>query len=591
MKRTNYKKKQFKKTKRDADNMVNRALNHEDLRFSKDNDASWYTLNNQLVSDTANFSFDYPIGRPLDLGDFGSKLNGSSVPGVMAIYTAPTYGGTSWFDQGQGSSDGYLDQSSSINIAARQIYTFIRSNNSGAKNYDPTDLMIHLLAMDQLYSLIAWMKRLYGMSYVVNTRNSYYPQALIEANLVNYQEITKNRNVLRSIINFACSEANRFPIPAGMPYMARHQWMYENVFLDANSPKAQTYMYVPMFFNRLALDSTGAGCLVKGCPELKRALYDRSKLITTDDLYNMVGELIAPINSQGNGANMSGDIIKAFGNNLYTITGVEENYAIIPSYSEEVLSQIENATLIGEPIGLQESNYEETAYQEVMLKQKPSTGTAFYGLDSFLDADYTFYNQHVYDDVAAGSNSFGVDKFVNFHKPNPTPEDVMVATRFTNVATKFMDDGRSMKYPTLGSDCACYAQIYQYETVKTGAFTTFTLMPSELIQTAMPYDIGINVSQLKNPSSDMMQLYVDKFQQNNKLTELLSQFDWHPAIYLTTVVRVLDENNKWHVSFGTQNGVLFDLDVYTMVNARDLVRMSHTALQSEFGLANNAGLK
>lgn len=135
---------------------------------SKPNDPRWYAQNPQLLRDTASFPYSWPLGNKLNLGQHAPEINKGSIPGIMGIYTAPTFG---WAD----------NPNSPINVAARNVYSYVRHANSGHANYDAPDLMLYLCAMDSIYSYLSYLKRVYGVVSTYSYTNRYYPKAVIQA--------------------------------------------------------------------------------------------------------------------------------------------------------------------------------------------------------------------------------------------------------------------------------------------------------------------------------------------------------------------------------------------------------------------------
>lgn len=115
----------------------------------KFNDPSWYYNSEQILRDVASFSFMKPLGYPLryqnqvgpTAGSNTVMMNGFSgfVPGVLSVQVGLTPGIST-------------DSQSPLNLAATNIYSFVRHKNSGSRNYDSPDLMLYLLAMDSLFS-------------------------------------------------------------------------------------------------------------------------------------------------------------------------------------------------------------------------------------------------------------------------------------------------------------------------------------------------------------------------------------------------------------------------------------------------------
>lgn len=81
------------------------------------------------------------------------------VPGIMTFMYAPSIGVA------------FSTDSAAINVAAKNIYAYVRFANSGARNYDAPNLMTYLLALDSAYQIYACGVRLYAALIQANASN------------------------------------------------------------------------------------------------------------------------------------------------------------------------------------------------------------------------------------------------------------------------------------------------------------------------------------------------------------------------------------------------------------------------------------
>lgn len=143
-------------------------LNHVITAAKSSNDPSWYTHIYTQVKDVASLSLNIPVGaefNPMQRGvqwdddpqnpyrvdvSCHGQVGAKVMPGVMAIRIAPTIGTC-------------LTSNSAANTAAQQLYTLVRKANSGAINYDKTDLMMYIMAMDSCYMLYESLIRIYDV--------------------------------------------------------------------------------------------------------------------------------------------------------------------------------------------------------------------------------------------------------------------------------------------------------------------------------------------------------------------------------------------------------------------------------------------
>lgn len=523
-----------------------------------DNDPAWYAQNPQILKDSASFSYNYPLGSRLNFGSnaAAANMNSTSLPGIMAIYTTPAFGQS-------------LHANSPINTAARNIYSFVRHANSGHSNYDAPDLMLYLTAMDNLYSFVSFLKRAYGVMMPSYYTNRYMPKALIESMHLDYDDLNVHLNDFRSFINRLALRIGSMCIPASMSYMARHMWMYEHIWTDDTSDKAQVYLYSPHGFYRYSLDKDMAGQL-----EYKDLFTDGHANLTFAQLVDYGESMLEPILSSEDMNIMSGDILKAFGaENLYKINMIDEAYLVMPEYSMEVLDQIQNCTLIG--------HYSGTP----TLHQDATKGYLVFD----PDFDPMYQPQ---TGVYPGLNVMVTDRLVTFPHGDIKPEDTMVATRLTNILDVNASRSRSggqppvIKCPTMGSEIAHHATIYNYQD---GLEGEWTLHESRPIYTSLVFimdnstALGVDISK---SSIALKQLAMD-FGSTLALIGQIGTFDRHPAIGLSGYISLKfmqnsAEQTEYEVS--EFNSLLVDSSYYTVLDRQDLVNLAETALLSEFNV-------
>lgn len=395
---------------------------------SKPNDVSWYTSNPELLKAGASFAYGYPLGSPAYLNNENYTDAGKLiVSGISAIDVIPHLGVS-------------VDASSPLNQAVRKMYSFIRHANSGARNYDPADLGLYIGAMDQIYTMFWYGVRAYGTAQIYNPQNRYVPYALLEAQRFNASDVMKNLAKLRYGLNRIATTVNNLTVPDTMTLFKRHRWLFSGIYADGTSPKAQVYMMRPAGYFTFGLDqSTFAGKLSY------HSLYE-TEPFTVDSYLNTLDTMIKPIltNYDEDFGLIAGDIMKAYDvSQLYKLPAVPENYAVVPSYSEEVLSQIQNATLIGNYItGF---NYSQDVdihsvnagailndpRVEVKMRIKPHLLTAT--------------NADKHDIQLKNFVSGSQNRLISLSLNNPTPEDTMVATRLTAML------GKPEAYDIIGS--------------------------------------------------------------------------------------------------------------------------------------------
>lgn len=541
---------------------------------SKPNDWRWYAQNEQMLRDTASFPYTWPLGHRLNLGSYATEVNKGSIPGIMVIDTSPSFG---WSD----------NENSPINIAARNVYSYVRHANSGHANYDSPDLMLYLVAMDSAYAYLAWLKRVYGVVMTYSYTNRYYAKAMIQSMGVDYDNIQMNLADFRAYINTYAVKIGSLVVPASMSYTAKHIWMYSGYYLDSDQDKAQTYFFNPRGFFTFALDSDGAGSLVytaltKYTPNASAVTVQDSELLTLQELKTYGDGIINPILAEEDFAIMGGDILKAFGpSNVYMVSQIDESYVVYPSYDGEVLDQIQNLTLMGYYVTNGQLGYTTNPPSLVQSSDK-----------SFLSFQPAFRYPWALQAAAMppGMNCLMSDRIVTFMHGDINPAQTMEATRMTNIVTSFQADAQYNNVyclsTTIGSEVAHAAHIYYFAEYMSGGKAQWGLRRSRTLY--MPNIVSFTVQpgsdqQEANGAADVIN---QVFMRTILVAQQLTQFDRHPAVVLCSSASVDDADDTTPAAtlYSQYNGWLEDINYYTVVTSNSLQQMTQTALLSMFNI-------
>nr|AVX53675.1 putative capsid [Marmot picobirnavirus] len=532
------------------------SVRDRDCTRSKPNAWQWYAHSEQLVKDYGSFPFGDPLGSllPQDTlfytaqdtdGKFGNVQ--AAIPGVCAIKFAPSIGNVN-------------SETDAVNIAMRNIYSYVRHANSGHSNYEGPDLMIYLLAMDSVYMYHAYMKRLYGVLLDYTPLNRYYPKALVQAMGANFESLQEHMNDLRGYINQYTVRIGSMCVPNSMSYMARHTWMCEGLYTDSKAAKAQTYFYTPEYFLQLTspteTDPTNFLTYV-GLP--KNATFEQ--LIAFGD------SLLNPIIINEDMNIMSGDILKAFGaEGIVKVDGIADGYMVLPMYDSEVLSQIENCRVLGGSISgtITQAIAIGTGYlvSDVTLSAQPLEAFGSEALPSNVNAIKDITN--LYEDVFNGR------KILNFHIDGVTPDAVMVATRGIFNAYGWNQNGQYIETKSFNCGSEIYTNAH-YAWYQDFVSTGRTQLNEK--------DVGSIAMMMANgdPNTNL----------NNGINGLLwtanmwSVFDWAPHILLAYMPFDNSTTAYYHPS---TSGIMADYDNYTYLDSVNVGNLNKVALLSEFSV-------
>lgn len=519
------------------------------------NDFSWYNTLPELTSAAAQFPFSRPLGTPIthhDNGAYGEWMQYwkegktlNTVPGFMSIEWFPTIGKAD-------------DVNSPINVVAREIYSFVRHANSGSANYDAPDLMMYLMAMDTIYSLYTDAVRAYGLANLYTSQNRYMPKYLLKAIGWDHSSIIGNMAQFRWAINNIAYKMSSLAVPNFMSYYLRHMWLNSGVYLDKPSAKAQMYAFKQHAgYKYVQQDRTRF---------VAKLEYFELPSFTPDSWLTLMNDLIDPLLGSEDMGIMSGDILKAFGqDNLFSVAPIGIDYVVLPSYQPEVLGQVQNITIMGDPAEDAEINNLIQVTRDVWQLVKSET------LDSYLYQNVAFHGEGA--DSKLKTTILSTTKLVNSDMDMPTPENVMVSTRFTNCPNAWVSTGAG---DTMESWALWNGVGTTYSTEIVRGVQIIGLTAKGVPYATSYNEMGIGLL-AATPMSSAVSL--------NKAKEFCywTKFDYAPTIPVWVQVGN-DPSGACFVDY------MQDTNNYTVMNSDDLTRLHEAALMSEFYVPQIASL-
>lgn len=469
------------------------------------NDPSWYNASNQLVIDACSVGFATPLGLPLTAHGFTTN-----VPGIMRIDYVPSIGLSE-------------NNVSPINMAAQSIYSYVNYANSRNTSYDRTDMMLFLIAMDSAYAYLSHLKRIYGLARLYSATNRYLPNSLLFAMNVNPLDITNNLSDFRTYINTYAAKLGSFFVPASFTYLQRHAWMNYNVFSDSDKPfKSQLYFYYQQAYYKYNETNSEQGTALIYSP-LPTTVMKFQDLVTFGE-----GLLTPLLNSQDIGI-MGSDMLKAFGESgLIKMNTIDSNFTIDIAYSPEVLTQIQNTVAVGDLsvsqhlADITQNNTDGTILQ-TLKAQRTSNGFnngAVHGVDTY---------------------------FLNMPMVNPSPDNVMVATR--NMS--WVDSSLLVHS---GSEVVTNFRVFNNPKLPT---TSINVITSSIVT--------------KDTAEDALDIY-------SQTVASVVPFNMHPRIVVGAIYGTGSNTDA------IQNSILCDFENYTPLPVVDLQKMHEVALLSMFAV-------
>lgn len=326
-------------------NVSDAAVNPADLRVimknnKGPNDVGWYKNLAELAEIASSIYFNQILGLPAERMVSSYPVeevtttypDGSQIaPGIMTIEVVLNPGISA-------------NPNSPINVAAQELYAYVRKNNSGAVNYDKTDLMSTLIAMDNAYALYEFAHRVYNMMFDYPSINRYEPNILLYSNHVN-PNLVRSAADFKYLLNQMAYKLASINIPDVFDIFRRHAWMFSNVYKDRNSDMAQLYCFIPAGFYKWVegVNSNPTHLEYVSIQDLFKMTGTPALISSVKSFELAFNTLIDPLLGSQDVGTMSGDIARAFSSSdLISVAPAVDQPGIEPVYNEEVLNQIAN---------------------------------------------------------------------------------------------------------------------------------------------------------------------------------------------------------------------------------------------------------
>lgn len=486
--------------------------------MSRSNPYSFYNKFSQFAEDAGRISFARPLGAVYDIKIHNVSSVRAAAPGVMRIAFAPSIGVSNDFD-------------SPINRSSINYYARIRSTQKAFGDYDHQDLTMMMLAIDSAIMYHALGRRIYGLLTDMTPLNKYYPRALVAACGVSFPNTQKNIQDFRAFLNEFALQIEQYALPKNIELFNRHSWMCEGLYVDSESTRAQTYMFVPTGFWQYD-NTVSSGSQLVWKQYLGRTVATPAQY-TVEQFMDFGRELITAMSNDADFATMSGDLYAYYGGDILRLPYIDEKYAILPKYDKTVLSQIENATIAGVwPSG-----------KDPVISQNPSVNNGAILFQPTVISSITPIVENVR---------------MNFHWDSPSSQDVMEASRLIT---------------TLGDETSAGSGEFKVKSCG-----------SEIVQWLDVYNTNPDTNGIRFFRIQQMTQYFQNTETGSKVAELLgnilylANFDWSPRI------EVLRYHNDATPDYWTYSGSTWDLDNFTDIGDEYMEYLNTAALYSLFNI-------
>lgn len=526
------------------------------------NDLSWYVVDDQILNDAARIPYSIPVGLPFTRN--GSFIPTSAVlssfddaiPGLCVSYVMPLLG----------NADNAGD---AVNVAANSVYQNVRAHISGSRNYDAVDMMVYLGAMDSIYCFVTWLTRLYSTVFTYHQANRYLSRALIESQNVDYDDLTTNLAQFRAGINLRIAKIKSLYLPALLPIFKRHSWLFSSYYIEGQSEKDQIYFHVPAGAHHFKYDADGAGML---------EAYDfvhLSQPFTVQSIFNTLDSLINPVYQDEDFNKISGDFLKTYEGNVFTVTEIPDISTVQLYYSEEVLLQFKNAKY-KHIMGSQSDRYSFFDYTQdsnkvyLSMRKTPTAFQNYMQVDNTNNSAYqvtTSAGAAVKTVYALSMYDWSKETLLSSPHKDVTPGESMINTRLT-LAFNISGDATALGEAKIddmyfGSEWPIEYRLYTFHRNKsTGVLSLFFRRYDSHMY------IGVNTGSGTNAAIESLVLSQEPIRTSFKYLPELTLI-WNNAIDS----RIVDPGRSY-----------FEVDNYALIAAQTVGGLHNAAILGEYNI-------
>ena len=478
------------------------------------NDWRFYAASEEIAKSVASVPFNYMGGTPFKISGtvFVSEgtpsvalSNTAAIPAVMALDYIPSIGNV------------LPGTATSINLASAQLYTMIRRANSGAKVYEAADVMMYVLAMQDIYASYFNCKRALGCLKLHTIQNHNLPKAILRALQIDYEDLRANAAQYRAMLNELATKINAFAIPSYFKAFDRAAFINSRLFGDSNDIKGQIYLYHKTGYYVWSATASTAGSSLKW----DQYVVDdtgSSQTLTLREYISILNTQIDALYLDSDILTMSGDIFKAFPGKLYAVSEIGEDFVTEILFDNDVLAQIENSFALI-------PNYSLIGHNNWNLNMDVVQSNQLISFNPFVE---TRDDPFMFELGLTLTN-----RAFNSHKENPDFKDVLEWTRnSTVVSIEISSTGVRARAVQSGLEIVLGYNIWYYNS------QTLTVLSFGHIVPSLSTNLGA------------------------QQIALLSNFDWMPILYAPGTVA----NAPCYVHGDIKNVTLLDSEVLSRIH-------------------------
>lgn len=423
-------------------------------------------------------------------------------------------------------------------LAVDKLFSSLRSANTGSLVYNKIDLQHYMWNARMVLALLRYGRRAYGILRSYSLLDSTKPISYFKAMGLDYDTFSANAANFRQYLNYTSTRLHTL-LPYKDDTMERTCWLFDHIFADSDDAKAQEYLFCLNAGNFVYYDMGNSAWA-----KLSNITGYSNNANNTGTSYSSFTQLLDRLIDSFAGSNVFGaiaaDMLKCFGvETIQYYSLIDENYTVAPIYNEEVLTEIQNATLIGEVVP------SSTAAQSSDLLLSEASG---YIVCDVVNTNETSEIPYLRLD----------HNYMNTYKDQVNNAEVVTFTRLQ--ACGYPDAGYTNKidWDCFGTEIATVIRFIRYEPSSGFKHNLTAYVASKFM--------SLNTTNANSIAYDM------------HIMSLWSQFDWAPLIGYT----LCRYGNATTPSLAKDLGYLWDFNNYAEVTVDELNSYHDIAVMSQY---------
>lgn len=532
------------------------------------NAPEWHITNPQLKQDAARLPFAYPTGDRINpqspVFSKNSTQGNFTVPGILSLYVT--------------SSAGYSNsETSPLNTAAQKLYMDLAKEKSGRTPFDAADCAIYIQCASDIYGCLAWLRRVYRDCFIIMQTNRYVPQALLEAERVNYEDVSAHLADFRTKLNQLILKANSFPVPSNLTLFTYKAYMFENIFKELDTNKSQYYLIAPdSFYSYVEPESEdySSSAVHEPIPNYGSA----------DELLSYAEGLIDAIFYNTDMQSIGSWISQTYGN-LFSLNLVPEIEVFNPIEDPTMLDMIKNATVV---FGADGGDLDQDSTKSfVICRPQIYIHRDNSNIPPELQQIWNLDNELAIGALQVASQFVQEKRILTSQNVDVSPDEVIDKTRLVVTGDNYVRNSTFAKSDLYGASLLCTGgAVWYYLPTYTDNVGWSMTLRNDVLHSFTPIIIGADDS--LNLSTEVKTAIYNSIVDQVKAQNRISSFKYHPMVHVIHLIAKTKTGSNATEMYGysaTDGFYNYDMDNICLADENVIRNIQNVVVMNELGLS------